>query len=84
MNDMACTHYTVKMLCDAKDAELRIAMGQHVVIVIDQNGERIEYQKSNLAALRELIRRMEYELKACGLLPQSYGGGSQAPLRVYL
>ena len=38
-----CTSYTPEQLKDAKDAYFRIASGQNVTVVIDQNGERIEF-----------------------------------------
>lgn len=78
-----CTSYTPEMLKDAKDAYFRIASGQNVAVVIDQNGERIEYQKANLSVLADLIRRMEMELRACGLLDNVLMGGGYKPLRVY-
>lgn len=78
-----CTSYTPEQLKDAKDAYFRIASGQNVTVVIDQNGERIEYQKANLSVLADLIRRMEMELRACGLLDNAFGGQGYRPLRVY-
>ena len=78
-----CTSYTPEMLKDARDAYFRIASGQNVTVVIDQNGERIEYQKANLSVLADLIRRMEMELRACGLLDNALLGHGYAPLRVY-
>ena len=52
-----------------------------MVIVIDQNGERIEYQKANVGALANYIRQMELELAQCGLLG---GNSARRPLRIYL
>lgn len=80
---MTCTSYTPEQLKDAKDAYFRIASGQNVTVVIDQNGERIEYQKANLSVLADLIRRMEMELRACGLLDSAFDGQGYRPLRVY-
>nr|DAI43014.1 MAG TPA: Head to tail joining protein [Caudoviricetes sp.] len=77
---MTCTNYTLDMLREAEDAYTRITMGLNVIIVIDQNGERVEYQKANLSALAELIRKMKLELAACGLLGNAH---SQQPFRVY-
>lgn len=79
---MTCTFYTLEMLREAKEAEFRISTGQNVVIVIDQNGERLEYQKANLSALQNLIRKMEIELRACGLLNDA-GIAHYRPLGVY-
>lgn len=78
-----CTSYTPEQLKDAKDAYFRIASGQNVTVVIDQNGERIEYQKVNLSVLADLIRRMEMELRACGMLDGGLHGQGYRPLRVY-
>ena len=80
---MACTSYTPEQLKDAKDAYFRIASGQNVTVVIDQNGERIEYQKANLSVLADLIRRMEMELRACGMLDSAFDAQGYRPLRVY-
>ena len=77
---MTCTSYTLEMLREAEEAYFRISMGQNVVIVIDQNGERVEYQKANLTALADLIRKMKMELAACGLLGNR---SSYQTLRVY-
>ena len=77
---MTCTSYTLEMLREAEEAYFRISMGQNVVFVIDQNGERVEYQKANLTALADLIRKMKMELAACGLLSNR---SSYQPLRVY-
>nr|DAP77654.1 MAG TPA: Head to tail joining protein [Caudoviricetes sp.] len=65
-------------LRDAKDAYYRILTGQNVIIVIDQNGERIEYQKANITALAEYIRKLELELASC-----SGGVKAHQPLRIY-
>lgn len=79
---MTCTSYTPEMLQEAKDAYFRIATGQNVVILIDQNGERVEYQKANLSVLADLIRKMEIELAACGITTGSNALGYR-PMRVY-
>lgn len=60
---MAC-HYTQEQLNEARLAYQRIATGQSVAVVIDQNGERIEFQRANIAALQALIREMELCLNA--------------------
>lgn len=78
---MICTIYTPEMLKEAKEAYLRIAMGQNVSVLIDQNGERVEYQRANLAMLADLIRKMEIELNACAGVNAS--NGALQPLRIY-
>ena len=55
--------YTKEMLDEARAAYFRISTGQSVAVVIDQNGERIEFQKGNLTALADLIRKMEMEME---------------------
>lgn len=69
--------YTKEMLDEARAAYFRISTGQAVAVVIDQNGERIEFQRGNLAALAELIPKMEMELSAGST-------GVYRPLRTYL
>lgn len=68
--------YTQEMLNEARNAYFRISTGQSVAIVIDQNGERIEFQKGNLTALADLIRKMEMELAGMN-------AGQYRPLRTY-
>lgn len=68
--------YTKEMLDEARTAYFRISTGQSVAVVIDQNGERIEFQKGNLTALADLIRKMEMELAAGST-------GVYRPLRTY-
>lgn len=70
--------YTVEMLKEARNAYYRIVTGQSVIVVIDQNGERIEFQKANLSALADLIRKMEIELNAVA------NNGAYRPLRTFL
>ena len=71
-NDLA------ERLRDAKDAYYRILTGQNVIIVIDQNGERVEYQKANITALAEYIRKLELEYASCSGRAQAH-----QPLRIY-
>ena len=74
---MACDPVKIEA---AKDAYHRLMTGKMARVVIDQNGERVEYQKANLTALADLIRKMKMELAACGLLSNR---SSYQPLRVY-
>ena len=50
--------YTKEMLDEARAAYFRISTGQSVAVVIDQNGERVEFQKADLPALAGVIRNM--------------------------
>ena len=70
---MICTIYTPEMLKEAKEAYLRIAMGQNVSVLIDQ--------RANLAMLADLIRKMEIELNACAGV--NANNGALQPLRIY-
>lgn len=72
---MACP-YTPEQLKEARMAYHRIVTGQSVAVVIDQNGERIEFQRANLAALMALIREMELCL--------SGNRAAMRPMGVYL
>lgn len=71
---MAITNpYTPEALQELRMAYHKIITGQHVKIVIDQNGERIEFQSANVTALAELIRKIELALS---------GQAATSPLRV--
>lgn len=69
--------YTQVQLDEARAAYYRIITGQSVTVVIDQNGERIEFQKANVSALAELIRKMELDINA------SINASALSPLRVF-
>ena len=69
--------YTLAQLEEARNAYHRIITGQSVTVVIDQNGERIEFQKANVSALAELIRKMELDINA------GSNASSLRPLRVF-
>ena len=69
--------YTKEMLNEARVAYFRISTGQSVAVVIDQNGERIEFQKANLTALADLIRKMEMDLSVAS------STDAYRPLRVF-
>lgn len=70
--------FTQQHLNEARAAYYKIISGQSVSVVIDQNGERIEFQRGNVVALEAYIRRIESELSAAS------GYGVHAPLRTYL
>lgn len=64
-------------LLEATAAYHEITLGRGVRTLVDQNGERIEYQMTNLGALARYIEQLKRQL---GLLP----AGSDGPMRVLL
>jgi len=55
---------TEEMLQQAKDAYHQLMLGRNAIVVVDQNGERIEYQRANSAKLLQYIRMLEDQLAA--------------------
>lgn len=53
---------TEDMLAEAKAAYHRIVTGTAAAVIVDRNGERVEYAKTNLEALRAYIAELEVEL----------------------
>lgn len=54
--------YTIEMLNDAVEARHRLLTGQATTVVVDQNGERLEFNKVNLDKLDKYIAEIEAEL----------------------
>lgn len=81
---MSNCKYTEEMLKEARDAYHHLLTGKTVVTLIDQNGERIEFQKANATNLANYIRMMEIELSLCGGCSGQYNGQHYRPLRTYL
>lgn len=63
-----------KRLEEAYEARHSMALGGAVRVVVDQNGERIEYGPTNMLALNKYILMLENQL---GL------GGPAAPLETW-
>lgn len=70
----------IKRLSNAKDALERVMTGQQARVVVDQNGEKVEFSAINLPRLQAYIGSLENQLAAC------MGCGSStpnAPLRFF-
>lgn len=63
-------------LVDAEAAYHRLVTGQAASVLVDQNGERIEYSKTNLADLRAYITALKQQLVGTGM--------PSGPMRVWL
>ena len=53
---------TATLLQQAKAAYHDLLTGQAVVVLVDQNGERVEYRPANVNQLRSYIRDLEGRL----------------------
>lgn len=60
---------STQRLAQAEDAYHALMTGRAVVVVIDQNGERIEYAKANASALRSYIEALKLEIAGGSSLP---------------
>ena len=60
-------------LIEAKDALHRLLVGERVVELVDQNGERVLYDRMSIPKLQAYIKMLE----------RSTGQRSGAPLQVY-
>lgn len=67
------------MACDqaklqaAKDALHNLVTGQMAKVIVDQNGERVEFQLANRDALRAYIRELEADCNAVSGIPRPTG-----------
>jgi len=64
-------------LADAKDRYHELLTGQSVRVLVDQNGERMEYTAANREKLAQYIQEMEATVAG-----KTVGPG--APLQVYM
>lgn len=64
MIPIAC-HPIKQRLDEAKDAYHDLMTGRAVRVLVDQNGERVEYQASNRNQLALYIQQLEDELSKC-------------------
>jgi hypothetical protein len=53
-------------LTEAEIALHKLATGQSVLIAVDQNGERVEYTRANMAELRKYIGDLQAQIAAAG------------------
>jgi hypothetical protein len=63
-------------LVDAQQAMHNITTGQQAKVYVDQNGERVEYQMSNVNTLRSYITELK---SALGILTKPIG-----PMRFWM
>lgn len=64
-------------LIEAELALHKLATGQTVIVVIDQNGERVEYSRSSMANLRAYIGDLKAQIAQAG----GTGPATVGPLR---
>lgn len=69
-----------KRLCDAEEALHEITLGRHLRVVVDHNGERVEYTAANRSALRLYIQELKDQIAVCE--GGSKGGGPIVPYGV--
>ena len=50
-----------RRLAEAEEAMHALQIGQNARVIVDQNGERIEYSAANRADLRSYIERLRFE-----------------------
>lgn len=64
-------------LLEAELALHKLATGQTVSIVVDQNGERVEYSKASMSGLRQYISDLKAQIAAAG----GSGAAAYGPMR---
>jgi gpW len=67
---------TAQKLVQAEDAYHRLMVGGQPLVVVDQNGERVEYTRANSLQLSAYIAQLRRELASPGSttsLPVSFG-----------
>ena len=65
-------------LGEAEEAYHQMSMGRQAVTVVDQNGERVEYNRASAARLRAYINQLKDEIR------QLQGGRPIGPLEVWI
>lgn len=57
-------------LAEAENAKHDLAVGRRASVVVDQNGERVEFQRSGMSELQKYINELTAEIaKANGSAP---------------
>lgn len=70
---MATSPQTVEqLLTEARNAYHLLLTGRSARVVVDQNGERVEFTAANRASLYNYIRELEAKLPSATPIPQSY------------
>lgn len=59
------TAYTKTMLQEARTAYHNLVIGRAPSVIVDQNGERVEFNRANQAKLAQYIQQMEIALNGC-------------------
>lgn len=67
----------LKRLSDAETAYHQLMLGMKASVIVDQNGERAEFQTTTSGKLAAYIQELKRQL---GLLP----GGCTGPMQVWL
>jgi hypothetical protein len=62
---MACDPQLLLNLADAKAAYHKLQTGTMPRVVVDQNGERVEFTAANKANLYGYIQQLEAQVAAC-------------------
>lgn len=63
----------LKQLEEARTAYHNLATGTSARVVVDQNGERVEFSAANRAGLYAYIKRLESELGIMACAPRPIG-----------
>ena len=64
-----------RRLCEAEDALHELALGRAPTVVVDHNGERVEYNKQSIRNLRGYILELKDQIDRC---QGGHGKGNQA------
>lgn len=67
----------LKRLTEAETAYHQLQLGMKATVIVDQNGERVEFQSTTAGRLAAYIQELKRQL---GLLP----GCSTGPMQVWL
>lgn len=62
---MACDPQLLQRLADAKLAYHRLNTGTMARVVLDQNGEKVEFVAANRTNLYNYIQELESQVRAC-------------------
>lgn len=68
-------------LSAAEDAYHQLMLGQSVRVLVDQNGERVEFTSANAGRLAAYVADLRRQLAIC---EGTYNRNSNGPMRVFL
>ena len=73
---MSCQTYTQAQLDEARAAYHKLQLGQALVEIVDQNGEKVRFSPANQSKLYAYIQQMEMQLcprtKATSVRPMGF------------